>query len=235
MKKLIYITIAFICATLTSCNDDDNKLTDITPTDRGTVTDNQGNVYNWVRIGDQMWTTTNAKNGLSLADAEYYDNFGYSYILTSEKSITDYENNYLPKYGNLLSFEDAIDSAPEGWRLPSDEDWQKLEKALGMGGTSKKGNRGKGIAYSLQETESGCELGLSLCGGCVPLKNLGYFTIKLDYVGEHGYYWTSTIDPSYQDGEMVYFRRITANMSTVARNCISSQAYLAVRWVRDVK
>ncbi len=80
MRKIIYMAIALAATALSSCSDDD-KLPVVTPADRGTVTDDLGNQYNWVRIGDQLWTTSNAKNGTSLADAEYYTNWDWDYVL----------------------------------------------------------------------------------------------------------------------------------------------------------
>lgn len=234
MKKFIYMAIALAATALSSCSDDD-KLPVVTPADRGTVTDDLGNQYNWVRIGDQLWTTSNAKNGTSLADAEYYTNWDWDYILSSDRDVEDYEQNYFPVHGNLLSFDEAMESAPAGWRLPSDEDWQKLEKTLGMKNTGKYGHRGGGVAYSMQQTDSGCELGLTLNGSCVPIKTYGWIEMNLDFVGEYGYYWTSTINPDYEDdATMVYFRRITANSGDVSRLCTSSACYMGVRWVKDV-
>lgn len=234
MKRFIYMAIALTGVMLSSCSDD-NKLPDVTPDARGTVTDNQGNVYDWVRIGDQMWTTTNAKNGTSLADAEYFNNIRWAYVLETQAAIDDYEQNYLPVHGNLLSFEEAMESAPDGWRLPSDNDWQKLEKTLGIKNPEKYGHRGDGVAYSMMETDSGCELGLSFNGSCVPIKSFGWIDMNLDFVGEYGYYWTSTINPDYADDTMVYCRRITANSGAVSRFCLSASCYLGVRWVKDVE
>lgn len=234
MKIYIYAAIILISAGFTSCGDDD-KLPDVRPADRGTVTDNQGNVYEWVRIGNQMWTTTNAKNGTHLSEAEYYNNFSYTYVLPDDEDVEEYDNNYYPVYGNLMNYDDAVASAPEGWRLPSDEDWQKLEKTLGMSNPDRKGSRGN-IGLVLQSRDSGCELGLGLGGACVPVKNYGWIDMSLDYVGEYGFYWTSTIDSSYEaEQTMVYFRRLTANYPTVGRECIRSDCYMSVRWVRDVE
>lgn len=234
MKKFIYAALALSAFAFSSCSDDD-KLPDVTPADRGTVTDAEGNVYGWVRIGDLMWTTSNAKNGTALAEAEYYNNFDWTYVL-DEKKVDEYENDYLPVYGNLMTFDDAIASAPEGWRLPTDADWQKLEKTLGMSNPDRKGFRGEGVGYAMQEKDSGCELGLLFGGCCVPKKSYGWIDMSWDYVGEYGYYWTSTIEPSY-DAEQTYayYRRITANIGTVSRECIRSDCYMSVRWVRDVE
>ena len=235
MKSLIYsLAIGVVMAAGTSCSDD--KLPSVTPADRGTVTDDQGNVYNWVRLGDQMWTTSNAKNGTSLAEAVYYNNFGWRNVLSSDQAIEEYETNYLPVYGNMMTMEDAVESAPEGWRLPTDEDWKKLERVLGMTDVDSKGYRGYGVAFALMNTDSGAELSLGFGGGCFPIKNYGWIKINQDFVGEHGYYWTSTIDDSYQeDYSMAYFRKITANYGKVDRDCMRTDSYLSVRWVKDVK
>ena len=235
MKSLIYsLAIGVVMAAGTSCSDD--KLPSVTPADRGTVTDDQGNVYNWVRLGDQMWTTSNAKNGTSLAEAVYYNNFEWSNVLSSDQAIEEYETNYLPVYGNMMTMEDAVESAPEGWRLPTDEDWKKLERVLGMTDVDSKGYRGYGVAFALMNTDSGAELSLGFGGGCFSIKNYGWIKINQDFVGEHGYYWTSTIDDSYQeDYSMAYFRKITANYGKVDRDCMRTDSYLSVRWVKDVK
>lgn len=234
MKKYIYAAIILIIAGFTSCSDDD-KLPDVRPADRGTVIDNLGNVYEWVRIGDQMWTTTNAKNGTLLSEGSYYTNFEWVDFYETDEDKKDFEENYLPLYGNPMSYDDAVASAPEGWRLPSDEDWQKLEKTLGMSNPDRKGSRGN-IGLVLQSKDTGCELGLNLGGACVPVKNYGWINMSLNYTGEYGFYWTSTIDSSYEaEQTMVYFRRLTANYPTVGRECIRSDCYMSVRWVRDVE
>ena len=240
MKKLIYTFLALSALAFSACSDDD-KLPDVRPADRGTVTDDQGNVYNWVRIGNQMWTTSNALNGCSLADAKYYNNFDWVYVLSGERYIDDedteyYTDTYLPEYGNPMTYEEAVASAPDGWRLPSDEDWQQLERTLGMKNTDSKGFCGDGVATVMISEDSGCELGLQLGGCCVPVKTYGWIDMTLDYTGEHGYYWTSTVDESYDlEQTMVYFRRVTANYGKVARECIRSDCYMSVRWVKDVE
>lgn len=39
---------------------------------------------------------------------------------------------YSTKYGFLYTYEGALKAIPEGWRLPTDDDWKKLEQTLGM-------------------------------------------------------------------------------------------------------
>ncbi len=231
MKKII-ISLA-CCASLAACKDD--NLPSIIPSARGTVTDDKGNTYNWVRIGNQDWTTSNAKNGTNAAELTYYNGFGYVDAF-SETQQKDFAENYYPFYGNLLSFEEAKASAPEGWRLPSDEDWQILERTLGMDHTADKGWRGTdGVGFKLQEAGYGTELGLQIGGNCVWKPVYGWMELKLNYVKEYGYYWTSTIDPSYTDAETAYFRKLCFGQGGVERQCGKTDRLLSVRWVRDAR
>ena len=40
--------------------------------------------------------------------------------------------HYSSKYGFLYTYEGALQAVPDGWRLPTDDDWKKLEETLGM-------------------------------------------------------------------------------------------------------
>ena len=133
MKKLLICLLASL--TFMACSDDDTAPV-VTPTERGTVTDNEGNVYNWVRIGDQDWTTTNAHNGEPFYNLTYYNEYleWEDYIFEFSSTRKRLRDKYVPVYGNLMKYEEAVASAPEGWRLPTDEDWKKLERTLGMCG-----------------------------------------------------------------------------------------------------
>lgn len=234
MKKIIYAFAALALAVgMTACDDDD-KVIVIEPTGHGTVTDDQGNVYDWVQIGDLCWTTSNARNGAPLDEAEFYNNYDWVPVLEEDEDIDYYYDEYLPTYGNLMSYADAMTSAPEGWRLPTDEDWMKLERAMGMKDADSEGLRGN-IGLELQKKDSGSKLGLTLGGSVVPVKHYGWFEAHLDYVGAYGYYWTSTKDTEYTDKEQAFFRRITVNHPAFGRNRMQTNCYLSVRWVKDAK
>lgn len=94
----------------------------------GSFTDKRdGHVYEWVKIGDQIWMAEN------LAYAPYVcapDSqcgiwvYGYS-------GIGAYGENYFT-YGCLYDWETANKVCPEGWHLPSDEEWMEMENFLGM-------------------------------------------------------------------------------------------------------
>lgn len=234
MKNIFYFVICALSAAAFSACSDDDKLPTVTPSDRGTVTDNLGNTYGYVRIGNQLWTTSNALNGTDMADLTYYNNFEYVDAFGSDEEKEYVWTEYQPAYGNLMTYADAVASAPDGWRLPSDADWQKLERALGMSNPDVKGFRGDGVAYKLREDGSGTELAFKLGGACVWTVSFGLRELDLDFIDEFGYFWTSTLDPSY-DLESAYFRKIFAGDGRVDRNCATTDRLMSVRWVKDVE
>lgn len=62
-------------------------------------------------------------------------------------------DHYSETYGYLYSHDCAMKVVPEGWRIPSDEDWKKLERALGMSENDcevLEGWRGNGIGNELK-------------------------------------------------------------------------------------
>ncbi len=231
MKK--YILLLVCALAFTACSDDDEQFS--VPSDRGTVTDAEGNTYDWVRIGDLEWTTSNAKNGASMCDLTYFTGIRYQAAFSAEE-IEWLKADYIPVYGNLMTYAEAVASAPEGWRLPTDEDWKKLERAMGMGSaTDNLGWRGDGVADLLRQVDEGTEMGLRQGGVCTWLASYGTMYLTLTNFKELGYYWTSTIELSYEDFEAAYYRKICLSNSSVERQAGKTDKLMSVRWVRDAK
>ena len=95
----------------------------------GTFTDKRdGRQYKWVKIGEQIWMAEN------LAYVPYVcapDSQCGIWVYGYYGKGSFYENYSI--YGCLYDWETAMKVCPEGWRLPSDEDWMELELFLGMG------------------------------------------------------------------------------------------------------
>lgn len=94
----------------------------------GTFTDERdGREYKWVKIGDQIWMAENlAYVPYVCAPDSQCGIWIYGY--NGEGS---YGTNY-HTYGALYDWETAMEVCPEGWHLPSDEEWMELERYLGM-------------------------------------------------------------------------------------------------------
>lgn len=83
----------------------------------GNVKDNDGYMYNWIRFGKNKWITQNLR--ATKDDAEC---------------------------GGLFTNSEARNACPDGWSLPSDEDWMELEIAFGV-------DKEKAKAHGLKEID----------------------------------------------------------------------------------
>ena len=89
-----------------------------------TIIDYDGNKYATVKIGDQIWMTEN------LRSLHYSDGTKIKEVYTYDD---DEQNASI--YGRLYTWKAAVNKhniCPEGWRIPTDDDWKQLEKYLGM-------------------------------------------------------------------------------------------------------
>lgn len=102
----------------------------------GTVEDIDGNVYQTVRIGDQWWMsenlmTTHYRNGDEIPDVQSYSDWGtlVSGALVSHGN----DQSNINTYGALYNGYAVLDNrglAPEGWHIPTEEEWLELAEFL---------------------------------------------------------------------------------------------------------
>ena len=104
----------------------------------GTMTDQDGNVYKTVKIGNQWWMAENLKvthyrNGDPIPNVK--DDTEWSDLSTGAYCAYDNDNGNVATYGllyNWYAVDDSRNIAPAGWHVPSDEEWKELELFLGM-------------------------------------------------------------------------------------------------------
>ncbi|MBI9053683.1 MAG: fibrobacter succinogenes major paralogous domain-containing protein [Bacteroidales bacterium] len=102
-----------------------------------TVTDYDGNVYHTVQIGSQIWMVENLKatyyrNGDAISSINAVGNLD----LSTTGGYCNYDNNASNGtiYGKLYNFyavEDSREIAPEGWHVPTQEEYKTLLYYLG--------------------------------------------------------------------------------------------------------
>lgn len=239
-KYLIAISVILSAISFHACNDDD--MPSIKPTASGTFTDERdGNTYGWIRVGDLDWMTENLRYGTPFYEREYdgvFEDPVYSEAqpVYSNETIYDFEAD-LAAYGNLYTWEEACQYAPEGWRLATDEDWKNLEKALGMSENeaNEEGWRGEYVGTLLRQGEEGLGMALPLSGWAWQSGSYGY-KLYLSNVKEFGYFWTAT--EKEDDGlnaQTVYFRSIFSDYNTVKRYTTPLNVLMRARYVRDAQ
>lgn len=99
--------------------------------------------------------------------------------------------NYSQTYGYLYSLDGAKAAVPDGWRLPSDNDWKTLEHTLGMSaGEVDKLNAWRGHNAGDYLKWNGLSGFNALFAGCLAYE---YATTALNYIrlNDCCYFWTS--------------------------------------------
>ncbi len=104
-----------------------------------TVTDIDGNVYQTVQIGDQVWMAENLRvthyrDGTAVTNVTGNDIWkelelavAYCYYNNDSSTAELYGALY-----NLAAIHDSRTLAPAGWHIPTDDEWKELEMYLGM-------------------------------------------------------------------------------------------------------
>ena len=165
-----------------------------------TVTDIDGNVYETVIIGDQLWMAENLKvthyrNGDEIPTG--YSNDDWSNLFTGAYAVYDDDPSNAEIYGNLYNWY-AIDLetgvCPEGWHVPTDDEYILLTDYLGgndiAGGKMKEAGLEHWDSPNTGATNESGFTGLP--GG---FRNT---TGSYVYMGEGGYFMSSSEYNSYR-------------------------------------
>ena len=198
----------------------------------GTVTDSDGNAYNTVKIGDQVWMAENLKttkyNDGMTAIPLVTDNTAWSNLSTPGYCWYDNdEATYGDTYGALYNWYTVYTGnlCPTGWHVPSDADWTTLTTYLG--GVSVAGGKLKETGtshWNSPNTGATNESGFTaLPGGDRYLDGLFYD------VGDIGSWWSST---EYAPPH-AFFRYLGYDDANVGGNYTNKKYGFSVRCVRD--
>src|SRR5665648_17086 len=190
IKSGIYSLVAMFLLVMfaSSCTKTDTN----DPTQSGTVSDIDGNVYHTVTIGTQVWMAENLKT-TKYRNGNPIPNITSNWAALTSGAYCWYNNDaatYKANYGALYNWFAVADSrkiAPVGWHVPSDAEWTTLTTFLG--GESVAGGK-------LKETGTTHWLNLN-----IGATNSSGFTalpggLCSDYnyrdIGNDGHWWSST-------------------------------------------
>lgn len=165
----------------------------------GSMTDQDGNVYKTVTIGSQTWMaenlrTTKYNDGSSIPNLTDASDWHY----TTSGAYCNYNNStdedLIKIYGRLYNWH-SINSgklAPNGWRIPTDDDWLDLLEYLGGFDIGPSKLKEKGTTHwKSPNADATNESGFTaLPGG----SRDGYISndIEFNNKGELGNWWTNT-------------------------------------------
>ncbi len=201
-----------------------------------TIFDIDGNIYETIWIGGQLWMAENLK-------VIHYNNGDDIIYITSEEQwgsfdegqYTVYDDGFTNAdiYGNLYNWLAVVDSrgiCPEGWHVPTDEEFTVLTNFLGgesiAGGKLKEAGLEHWDFYSDQiSLEATNESGFTGLPAGYKNTNNG----ESIAMGSYGYFWSST-----EMGSDLAWRRYLFHYSSgVGRDTFGKPNGFSIRCVKD--
>lgn len=209
----------------------------------GHVTDIDGNIYKTVKIGDQWWMAENLnvtkyRNGddiYHITDYHILDS-----LTTGAYSNYNSDTILVNDFGRLYNWFAVIDTrniAPNGWHIPSDEEWKTLEIYLGM-------DQSEADGWSYRGTDEGGKL--KITGTLIwdspnsgATNETGFSALpsgkafKYGYRGlrQIAYYWSTTENESYNSS--VWTRWLSNEHAIIGRNSYEKYDCYSVRCIKD--
>jgi len=238
-EKLSYllVIVGLLFALMIACDkkddiDDENQNTE-------KIEDSDGNVYNTVKIGTQIWMAENLKT-TKYNDSTPIPNISVrsNWIKLITGAYCDYDNleNNVSIYGRLYNWY-AVNSgrlAPPGWHVPTDDEWEILHTYVNA-------NRGNSVSVAKSLASKTNWLPTTITGAIgndFSINNSTGFRAlpggirnmngMFQYVEEQGSWWSSS-----DFGGIAYLRQLNYNNSILDHfNDMKCVGY-SVRLIKD--
>ena len=227
-QKTTYFVRAFASNEVGTAYSNQIKLT--TNTASTTISDIEGNTYNTINIGNQIWMTSN------LSTSRFRNGVYIPYILNSTQwattkspalSFYNHDNNFESNYGkqyNWYAVADPQGLCPIGWHIPSNNEWTILSDFLG--GLNVAGGKMKATGTQFWSFPSNGNNSSGFTGLPGGFRNVdGTFGI----LGYNGFWWSAT-----DENEQKAFNRsiiYTDNVLSVGSS--SKNQGFSVRCLKD--
>ncbi|WMX14021.1 FISUMP domain-containing protein [Aureispira sp. CCB-E] len=187
------------------------------------VDERDGTEYCMVTIGNQVW----------MADNLNYASDSNTYTNPSSPSSVN------AVYGRLYTFSEANKACPNGWHLPTDEEWKTLEMNLGMSVAEANGLNERGVDQGGQ-LKSIDGWVASANAGVVGTNSSGFNALPSGewnpsfgpffHLGEEASYWTAT---PYDTTNTAWMRALSYDKASIRRSYATQKMGFACRCVQD--
>ena len=208
--KFVFFILIFALSNLITSAQMTGKLIDV----------RDGHVYKTIQIGNQIWMAENL-------------NF------TTDSGSICYDNqpSNCEKFGRLYTWDVAKIVCPKDWHLPSDNEWQILERTLGMPeneinliGYRGGNNNIAGKIKSKNNWDSSSDLVYADVGfNALPAGNYGFHENSFGLLNCNAFFWTST---PYKN-EFAWNRDIRYTDNTIYRSQKYRLVGFSVRCIKD--
>jgi uncharacterized protein (TIGR02145 family) len=201
-------------------------------TENNTITDIDGNTYNVVQIGKQLWTAENLnvskyRNGDEIPqvqDAEewaHLETGAWCYYDNKDENGTSYGKLY-----NWYAFNDPRGLAPEGFYIPSDMEWKTLTKYLGGDNVAGGKMKEKGSIHfdSPNNNATNESVFSGLTGGC---RDISLFS-GMDKIGV----WWASSEYS-KNFSLAYYQKIFDKGESIMGDYDNKKCGFSVRLLKD--
>lgn len=214
----------------------------------GSLTDPDGLVSRYIRYVGSLWDVSKFINYCNTNLSAYPDLLTQLVNIQKElekesidgvavQALAEAEEvngGYKDQYGFLYTYEAAKAALPDGWELPTDDDWKKLEKALGMNSgeaDQMEKWRGSYVGTLLKKGEKGIGFDVQMGGGRL-YGTIGYGSFYRNRNAD-AYFWTGTETAMDDSTSVVMIRKFLYNEDRIFRG--TSKTHGVAYSVRGIK
>jgi uncharacterized protein (TIGR02145 family) len=187
------------------------------------VDERDGTEYCITTIGTQVW----------MADNLQFSSDSNAYLNPSNPSTVN------AVYGRLYTFDEANQVCPNGWHLPTDEEWKTMEMTLGMSAIQADALNDRGTDEGVQ-LKSGEEWNSSVNVGVEGTNSVGFNALPSGEwnpsfgpffgLGAEASYWTASVRDTTG---AAWMRALTYDNATIKRSYATPKMGFACRCVED--
>jgi len=193
-----------------------------------TLTDNRdGRTYSTVLIGSQCWMAQNLNVGSVINSNSTSDDQTDNSII--EKYCYSNDSSTCTDDGGLYQWDEAMQYnasgqgiCPEGWHIPTDNEWKSMEVYLGMAQASVD-------SFNYRGTDEGKQIKLLGSTG-FEASGTGYRKLDGNFYGspQYAYFWTTT-----DNGTQAWTRGVKDVETRIYRNTINKSYGLCIRCLKN--